>query len=146
MNDLKIKWKGENPLEVGRIIFEQVTPAKRPEWAASVLKLATSWIRHIPEIDYVLAIARSPKEWSKGHVAFDRIRDLTLANQELLVESLLLLAENTAKVIYNETSPRDPFDEDSGWWIAETLWSITAEINDPEFEQQAWSCLTNIRE
>ncbi|MEE4254702.1 MAG: hypothetical protein V2I50_11740 [Desulfuromusa sp.] len=45
-------------------------------------------------------------------------------DQESLVEFLLLLAENTAKIIYNETNPRDSFDEDSGWWVAENLWVI----------------------
>jgi hypothetical protein len=67
MNDLKIKWKGENSLGAGRTIFEQIPTEKRTEWAASVLKLATSWVRHIPEIDYVFAIARDPKEWTKNH-------------------------------------------------------------------------------
>ena len=145
MDDLRIKWEGENPLEIGRIIFEQIPPAKRPKWAASVLQLATSWIRHIPEIDYVLAIARDPREWEKGHIAFDRIRNLTLINKEEFIECLLLLAENTAKVIYNETNPTDPFDADSGWWIAENLWSITAKINDAEFEQKAWLCLSETK-
>ncbi|WPD24450.1 MAG: hypothetical protein SD837_07765 [Candidatus Electrothrix scaldis] len=144
MDDVKLKWKGENPVEVGRIIFEQIPPLKRPAWVASILTLATSWIRHIPEIDYILAIAREPKEWNKGHVAFDQVRELTLINQDALIECLLLLAENTAKVIYNETYPRNPFDKDSGYWIAENLWAITSKINDPEFEQHAWSCLINI--
>ena len=121
MDDLKMKWQGEEPVEVGRIIFKQIAPINRPIWAASILELATSWIRHLPEIDYLIAIARDSKEWNKGHIAFDQIRKLTLVNQESLLEPLLLLAENTAKVTYNETHPRDPFDEDSGWWIAESI-------------------------
>jgi hypothetical protein len=146
MDELKKKWKGENPLDVGKILFEKIPFEKRPAWAAKILSLATTWIRHIPEVDFLLAIAHDPKEWEKGHYAFDHVRDLTLKTQEELVECLLLLAENTAKVIYNETKPPDPFDSDSGGWIAQNLWEITSRINDEEFESNAWHCLTAIPE
>jgi hypothetical protein len=61
-------------------------------------------------------------------------------DQEVFAE-LLSLAELVAKVTYNATIPPDPFDEDSGWWIAPTLRVFVEIWPDAKFSQEAWSAL-----
>jgi hypothetical protein len=54
---------------------------------------------------------------------------------------LLLLAEIAAKVMYNATQPDDPFDEDSGWWLAPCLRELLSTGLSAEVAGQATHAL-----
>jgi hypothetical protein len=83
-----------------------------------------------------IAVRRSA--WKDAHKAFEKIRDRTIkldriesrSNDQNRLLSLCCLGELVAKVIYNETDPIDPFDEDSGWRIASSAKNVVAEIGD----------------
>ena len=116
-------WRGGQPLEAWRLIFEKLPTEERSRWASRVLRLviARSGVQNA-QINHLLDIADNPKKWGKAHQAFSRLRKSTLALERLQARSheqdLLLrhlyLAENVAKVICNSTTPLDRFDEDSG--------------------------------
>jgi hypothetical protein len=58
------------------------------------------------------------------------------------MDCLLSLAELVAKVTYNAAEPPDPFDEDSGWWIAASIRGfVDHRWKDQEFSEAAWSAL-----
>jgi hypothetical protein len=125
-----VHWREGRLREAGRLLFESMPPRRQAEWAGSILKYAAvaSRVRH-PAVRRLLEIADDPAQWGDGHRAFDALRRAVLpltanparSDEEQLLLRLLGLAEVTAKVIYNATDPRDPFDHDAGWWVAETL-------------------------
>lgn len=66
----------------------------------------------------------------------------TRSPAEKLFLAQLCLAENVAKVVYNATNPPDPFDEDSGWWIAVCLKEILDLLSDGEYAETMWAILS----
>jgi hypothetical protein len=143
-------WRGGRLLEAGKLLFESLPRELRPNWASRILKLAVgrSGVRVSP-IENILHIADHPSEWGNAHRAFSALRKSTLElermqvttqDQELLL-SLVLLAELVAKVVYNATDPPDPFDEDSGWWIAPCLKDFLDLLGDDGFSKAAWTAL-----
>jgi hypothetical protein len=141
------QWRGGQPLEAGRIIFDNLQPAMRPTWASRILRsvVEKSRVRFSP-IEEILRIADNPTEWGKAHGAFSLLRKSTLnlerlqskSREETLLLSHLYLAENVAKVIYNATHPSDAFDEESGWWIARCLKDVLDLLDDEDFSEEAW--------
>jgi hypothetical protein len=73
---------------------------------------------------------------------FERKRKLSREKTLLLYH--LSLAELVAKVTYNASEPRDPFDEDSGWWIVVSLKGLVDLWNDEEFSRRAWMVVSAI--
>jgi len=143
-------WRGGQPLEAGRLIFENLPAQVRPRWASKILRLAVGRSgSSVPPIDHLLEIADRPTEWGNAHRVFSLLRKSTLdlerlqnrtPEQEIVIHNLYL-AENVAKVIYNSTDPPDEFDEDSGWWVVACLRGIVDWWNDEEFSEEAWSAL-----
>lgn len=143
-------WNEGQPLEAGRLIFDNLPTKVRPEWASKILRLVLgrSGIQ-TPEIEYVLHIADHATEWRNAHDAFSALRQSTLNLERLQARSLeqglvlyhLYLAENVAKVIYNSIDPPDEFDEDSGWWVVACLRGLVDWWSDEKFSEAAWSAL-----
>jgi hypothetical protein len=140
-------------LEAGRLIFERLPNEIRPSWAVKILRLVldrTGVDR--THFERLLYTADHPRLWGNGHRAFDILRDEGLRLLELhkkrkltkqgeLMLNLISLAELVAKVTYNAADPPDPFDEDSGWWIAPSLKGFTDMWKDEDFSKAAWSAL-----
>lgn len=144
-------WRAGQPVEAGRLIFENLPAETRPKWASRILRLVLekSGVRFSP-LEHVIHIADHPAEWENAHSAFSTLRKSTLdlerlhvrsKEQELLLRHLYL-AETVAKVIYNMTDPPDEFDEDSGWWIAACLKSFVDWWSDEDFSRAAWLALS----
>ena len=148
-------WLEGQALEAGRLIFEALPPESRPKWAARILRLVIdkSGVEK-GQFERTLYAADHPRQWSSGHRCFDSLRREVLKfdelqrsgrhTQEELFHHVLLLAELVAKVTYNASDPPDPFDEDSGWWIAPGLKGFVDYWwpDDQGFSQAAWSALS----
>ncbi len=143
-------WRQGHPLEAGQLIYESQPTEHRPEWASKILKLAiTQSGIQFPPVENVIHTAKNAAEWRKAHKAFTTVRNSTLelltieerTKEEELLLSLLGLAENVAKVIYNASNPQDPFDEDSGWWIAVALKDFLELVNDDNVSKSMWLAL-----
>jgi len=145
-------WRGGQPLEAGKLIFENLPEDIRPKWASRILKLVVERSGvHSSPIEQVLYIADHTTEWRNAHRAFstvrkstlelDSIRERGLTKEQELLGWLLALAELVAKVTYNATDPPDEFDEDSGWWIAPCLKGFLDLLSDDEFSNAAWLAL-----
>jgi hypothetical protein len=146
-------WQSGRPVEAGRLIHDNLPAEARPAWAARILRLVLdkSGARRTP-FHRILETAENPRWWANGHRCFDLLRDQTLKFGDLrrnrgltkdqeVVAHLLSLAEIVAKVTYNAVDPPDPFDKDSGWWIAASLRAFIDMWNDEEFSETAWSAL-----
>jgi hypothetical protein len=148
-------WRTGQPLEAGRLMDVILTRETRPKWAARILRLVLEKSKaDRSHFERILYTADHPSQWANGHRCFDILRDATLELDELrrkrrltkeqdMLASLLLLAELVAKVTYNAVDPPDPFDEDSGWWIAASLGGFVDTWSDEEFSKTAWSALCN---
>ena len=145
MNDeLQRLWHDGNLLEIGRTIFESIPPDRRPAWAASILDLCRSHHSPVPAVDSLSDIANDPQRWREAHDAFDTVRDLTLALHIFCsrrYRALLYVAEIVAKVTYNATDTDAPFDEDSGWYVADALHTFARALNRSTFDDAAIKCL-----
>lgn len=142
-------------LEAGRLVFEQLPEEARPGWAAEILRLVIERSGTEPSrFARLLRIAENPTTWASGHREFDHLRRDVLkmdevrrargwTGEEELLSSLISLAELVAKVTYNAARPPDPFDEDSGWWIASSLRAFVNYWKDESFARAAWRALTH---
>jgi len=148
-------WDNGQPLEAGRIIFENLAAEKRPKWAARLLDVVVEWSgSQVAPIEQLRNIAMDRQKWQFAHKAFSIIRDATLelerernrSNDQAFLLSQLYLAENVAKVIYNATNPPDEFDEDSGCWIARCLRDCVDRTHNDEFAKAAWIALCTVPE
>jgi hypothetical protein len=150
-------WRDGQALEAGRLIFENLPPETRPKWAAGVLRLVIEKAGVAKsQFERTLYTADHPRKWACGHRCFDSLRRKVLKFDELqrsgrlskddeLVHHVLLLAELVAKVTYNAADPPDPFDEDSGWWLAPGLKGFVDHWwpDDQRFSEAAWSALSS---
>lgn len=96
-----------------------------------------------PPREVIQVIRTGCGKWRDAHAAFDAVRELTLkaeqhprANND--VEQLLLyVAENAARVIYNASTPDDPFDVDSMAWLLSTMALMVQSLESPLREELA---------
>jgi len=142
-------WNANHPLEVGRLLFERIPREARPAWAAEILEVARGRIPPIPEVEAVIVFARSPETWGNGsdsksreaHNFFGAVRQYALKHKskDTLLQNVLSLAENVAKVTYNAYGYGAPFDHNAGWRIAANLKNIIMTSSDAEFAERAWA-------
>ena len=143
-------WDAGRLLQAGRLLYERLLPEQRPGWAAAALELVRSRFPPTAAVDTVLALAGDTSRWHEGHAAFQAVRYLTLlaereakpAQPDPRYYSFLMLAENTAKVIYNASGSPAPFDRDSGWWVVCCLHSLVGLFDDPGFSSEAWEVVS----
>jgi hypothetical protein len=145
-------WQAGEALEAGRLLYQALPTELRPKWACAILEIALrkSGARN-DTLEQLIELGKIVSEWRHAKSAFNRLRSFTLQmeeksylprQQELLCR-LLYLGENVAKVIYNATCPSDPFDDDSGWWVASCLKDILDFVHDEDFAQQAWKIVSS---
>ncbi len=118
VSDAEQHWIAGRFYEAGRVLYEHVLETNRAPWATNILAQAYGYFEPIAEIDHVLMLGSDPARWGDAYAAFWPLRQVTLRTEELpLEQSILRLAENTCKVVYNASRQRAPFDHDAGWWI-----------------------------
>ena len=119
----------------GRTVFEA-----QPEpvvWSAAILHELTAIEPGLSEVDAILACAADSALWPSGHDRFRVARCRSIADQpsEAVVTPrtmLLVRGELVAKIGYNATDPPNPFDGDTGWWIAPSATRIAAYLGDAD--------------
>ena len=148
-SELRAMWAGGRALDAGRLVFESIPRAGQPAWAGRLVALCRPLAPRMAPVENVLAIAADPARWDEAHAAFRAVRAWTVrferpgAPRGPIALGVLLLAELTAKVAYNASAPVDPFDEDSGWWLAANLRDVVEQAADAGFEERAWRALTD---
>jgi hypothetical protein len=154
MERAKECWQSNQPLEAGRLIYENLPVEDRPLWAARILRLALEKSgADRSHFERILDTVDHPRQWGNGHRCFDILRQATLeldnlrrrralTEDEEILAHLIFLAELVAKVTYNAVDPSDPFDENSGWRIAAALQWFTGIWNDEVFAKAAWLALS----
>ena len=151
-------WNENKGIELGRLVFNEISINQQPVWAGKILTLVygTSDLKH-ETIEELLDIINFPEKWKNGKIIFSKIRRSvldfdkkqerkhTLSEEEIAICGMLILAEQVAKVTYNATSPFDEFDEDSGHWIPYLLrdFTKTTPWDSESFSQKAWEALIN---
>ena len=145
--ELRAMWAGGRALDAGRLLFESVPPAEQPAWAGRLVALCRPLAPRLAAVENVITIAADLARWDEAHAAFDAVRTWTLRFQQPgapprpIASGVLCLAELSAKVAYNASAPVDPFDEDSGWWLAAILRDVVEQVADAGFEERAWWAL-----
>jgi hypothetical protein len=156
-------WREGQPLEAGRLIFECLPTEVRPTWAVGILtrvldrgrvdlREALDEVQDVySTFGRVLEDAKHPRLWADARRAYDYLGGDSESGEEQEPPGLTdaqktlfrtcSLAQLVAKVTYNASDPPDPFDENSGWRIAESLRGFVDLWQDEEFSQAAWSAL-----
>lgn len=140
-------WASGEALRAGRAIYEAIPNASRPSWGADILEVACSQVPHVPtQVRAVIELAREPQRWREAHAAFSDVRNLTLAEESShaggeVFASLLAVAENAAKVVYNASGEPAPFDYNCGYRLVKSLRHLVETVGSPEFEQHVWALL-----
>ena len=131
-------WR-EDGLALGRMLTAGRTPEAIVPWARELLELAAGEIEPPPSVRNALDVAADPLRWPEGKRAFEAVRRDTLAAQgsgDVLLEALLMLAENTSKVAFNATHPVGLFDEDTDDWIVQNVRYLADRLGG-DFERSA---------
>ena len=69
---------------------------------------------------WVIELVKDRRCWHTAHAVCDRVRRRNLEaieRKDHVAECQYCFEEVCLKSLYNETSPRDPFDADSPYWI-----------------------------
>jgi hypothetical protein len=135
-------WMADNrPLELGRVLYDNLLSEERPMWAASILRLVYTRTRVMPEIDQLLAIAETPARWSEALTSLDVLRGMTLLDKNELHNEVVGMAHKVAQVIYNASGQPDPFPYDVGWKMIADLHTIVNLVNNNDFTAHVWEVL-----
>ena len=145
------QWFEGDSLEAGRLLFERIPLGKRAAWACRLLERAVRAVGMSSHL-YDELIALPQPEWIKAKGCFERIRNQTLALESNSyswrppsIELILsYIAENVAKVVYNECETDDEFDEDSGWWVVRCLADLVDSAAIPGLRDAFWNGLREV--
>ena len=144
-DQLRFEWKGGDAERVGRMIMKVIPPEEQVAKAAVILDICRARYAPVPAVEAVATLARTPSQWREGHKAFSAVRALTLREDRQrtndLYLSLLVVAEFTAKTIYNATEPLDAFDEESPWRLVAQARGMATKVNDAAFEELLWQAI-----
>jgi hypothetical protein len=134
-------WTSGQPLDAGRLIFESIPVSRRHSWAYEILKLASTRFPVDARIDAILEFASHPENWGKGRNG--RYRDahrlVDKVNNRFESSLIFQLATQVGKIVYTSQQYPAPFDHSAGWEIANVIWQIVQQLNDPAFKAEAWS-------
>jgi len=131
----------ETQIIIGGHIFNNVPDEIKPHWAGFVLSRFDKYFENIPEpVRELFPIIDDKGKWKNAHEQFTKIREFGLVNQEYCKE-YLRLAEFVAKVTYNASGEPDPFDSDSGHYIACFAFKIVERFGDGCLESEAKSAI-----
>jgi|GEM_PF-6028724 len=141
-------WNRNEARQTGVILYETIPVNRRHVWAYEILKLAYSHFPKDPRIDAVLEFAELPEKWGEGRdsrLSREAHRIVDKVNHDYDYPIIFHLATQVGKIVYTAQQYPAPFDHSAGWEVAELLKQIVQQINDREFEVQAWSTLANER-
>ena len=149
-NVVRDRWL-EGELRVGLDLAAGMTAAERAHWGVRVLTTAVERLGDEcapEELRRLIAIAHAPARWAEAHEAFQALRQVTLrferAGRDDACVALVLLAEVTAKTVYNGSGRPAPFDRDSYAWIAKNAATLADRVGDDALTAALWSALTDI--
>jgi hypothetical protein len=104
---------------------------------ADILALLHLFRDHVPDREtnsWALELAKNPHKWPGAHDLFDRVRRRNLKaidRKDHVAECQYCFEEVCLKSLYNETSPRDPFDSDSPHWIIKNAIALARAVGIP---------------
>jgi hypothetical protein len=139
-------WNSNQARQAGGTIFETIPVNHRHLWAYEILKLAYSHFPKDHRVDAVLEFAEHPEKWGEGRDSRhsrEAHRIVDEVNDRYDDPIIFRLATQVGKIVYTAQQYHAPFDHSAGWEIAEILKQIVQQLNDREFEVQAWSTLAN---
>ena len=140
------EWITADPVQVGKVVLGALTPQERVARALAMLDLCRACCPPIAAVDVVMTIGSNAGRWREAHRAFQDVRGLTLLEERKPTNraygSLLFVAENTAKTIFNASGEPAPFDEDAPWWLASNVLHLARTVRDSGLQEALWRALT----
>lgn len=143
-------WDAGDLLLAGSEILAAIAPEDRPRWVTNVLSFLRSRYPATEFLDEIISIGKDQRRFAEAHGAFERLRDRTLRFEALglAVEAMrpeehaLYIGENAAKVLYNASDPPDPFDKDSGAWLAKCFLGLASSLGGAnQVSEEFWAVL-----
>jgi hypothetical protein len=141
-----IYWNSNQARLAGVTLFETIPVNRRHIWAYEILKMAYLHFPKDSRIDTVLEFAQHPEKWGEGRDSRrspEAHRIVDEVNRDYDYPIIFHLATQVGKIVYTAQQYPSPFDHSAGWIIAEILKQIVQQLNDSEFEEQAWATLAN---
>ncbi len=130
INKAKHLWASGDILGAGRVIFEMIPPEKRPGWVVKLLTPLIEAHTQFPEIVQLVDVASCQQRWSEARGCFESLRNMRLKAESLtaLDEAIVDLAEDCAKVVFNESGEFPKFDIHAGWRIGRDVKRIAERL------------------
>ncbi len=143
LEELRQKWMNYSP-EAYKAMANQLPKRACARFAAVALEYCLERLPGQAQLFDIVRIGKDPERWDQAHLAFDALRDVTLKCEARTPASddpgyaLLFVGENAAKVIYNATSPVDPFDDDSAEWLFRVLADLAQILRSQDLADRVW--------
>jgi len=140
----------EDAWVVGRVFYDRIPGGRFPAWASRILRVVYSRSPAAsPPLEQLLILLVETQDWPRAKEIFHAQRKSTLeleavpnpTREQRLQLCIGLLVEAVAKATYNRLERPDPFDDDSGHWIAGCLREVARLVDDGGFRSLAWSAL-----
>lgn len=134
--------KIKTDISVGQQIFNNVPNIVQPNWAGLILSRFDQLLEKVPsEIVELYEIIDNSEKWKDAHKQFNKIRNLTLQNNNSDFDIYLLLAEKIAKITYNSSGLPTPFDSDNGFYIPSLALKFSATFSDKYLDEEVKSTI-----
>lgn len=155
MNDKEISyqsWKEGDSLSVGESIWRSLSKPKRVEWAKRILAtIAGGCSISCDPLERLLVLEDSKDQLGTAKLIFSSLRKKLLEIEAIphpskldeLFLCVLYVAENVAKVLYNESEPFDSFDDDVGPWVVKCARDCVPFL-DTGSDVIVWEMISNI--
>jgi hypothetical protein len=125
--NLKTRWQ-QGEMNACESIASQIRQLGITDVFGEIFTACCKTVDNLPnEVRRLIEISKHREDWNKAHSAFGALRKLTIklesdgAKEDNAEFVLLFVSENFAKLMYNTTSPDDPFDDDSESWFFLTV-------------------------
>ena len=112
------------------------TPVERASWLAAIQEVLTT-IEPARAVVELLDVVRHEQRWGEAKRVFGSLRDSSFLPSTATPTGVVYVSELCAKVLYNLSMERMPFDSDSGWFIAPAIHSLIKVVPSarPELER-----------
>lgn len=143
------RWLDLDPVTLSNL-DGAVPRSLRPAWVANVVAARLDAVPDLAvdrrvALNFLTAITRDEARWSQAREAFERLRSLSLRDDQSAsldpAALVLRIGESAAKVIYNASGQPAPHDRTAGVTLLRTAAVLSKELT-PSRADSLWRAIT----
>jgi len=151
------EWLHGDAVAAGEMIFSRIDQDTVVLWATRIFHYSLEISKVSNDLtDSLVRLSNNPLLYSNAKLQFRSFRDRFFVLSDLLTQvecdsirhnieielSVCIIGEIVTKILYNQSLPSDPFDQDAGGWLPAALKDLIVEVHgDQNIYEQAWNLI-----